>query len=190
MENEQVVLGLYFNQNKTICEIAKIGRKSLRDIGEIINREIKEKERLEIKSLFVLAYDLFRQEKKALEVAITLNVAQIQVTQYYTEYLKLIQLDGIFRIYEQPVDNINHFVNLYAASKSANMDVQQVVDLLVIANKHLPLSICECENLLKQNNVPEYNLRVSSAHFQNLNDQILDISKRKMLLDWNMKVLE
>ena len=78
-EKEEVVLDLYFNQNKTIREIAKTARKSPRDIGEIINRAIKEKERQEHKSLVVQAYELFRQGKKPLEVAITLNIGQMQV---------------------------------------------------------------------------------------------------------------
>lgn len=45
-EKEEVVLDLYFNQNKTIREVAKIARKSPRDIRDIINRAIKEKERV------------------------------------------------------------------------------------------------------------------------------------------------
>jgi hypothetical protein len=42
-EKEEVVLDLYFNQNKTIREVAKTARKSPRDIGDIINRALKKK---------------------------------------------------------------------------------------------------------------------------------------------------
>jgi septal ring factor EnvC (AmiA/AmiB activator) len=177
-EKEEVVLDLYFNQNKTIREIAKTARKSPRDIGEIINRAIKEKERQEHKSLVVQAYELFRQGKKPLEVAIILNIGQMQVTQYYTEYLKLIQHDAIVRIHEELGDNIGHFVNLCRASKSANMGVQQVINLLIIANNYLPLVQCKYEQLQKENYALEFKLRVSSDQFQNLNDQIIDMSKR------------
>ena len=73
-EKEELVLDLYFNQNKTIREITKTARKSPRDIGEIINKTIKEKERQEHKPLVVQAYELFGQGKKPLDVAIALKV--------------------------------------------------------------------------------------------------------------------
>ena len=37
-EREELVLDLYFNQNKTYQEIAKIARKSPRDIKPIIDK--------------------------------------------------------------------------------------------------------------------------------------------------------
>ncbi|MGC2384188.1 MAG: hypothetical protein WA631_13870, partial [Nitrososphaeraceae archaeon] len=68
--------------------------------------------------------------------------------------------------------------DLYRASKSANMGVQQVINLLIIANNHLPLVQCEYEHLQHENNALEFKLRVSADQFQNLNDQIIDMSKR------------
>jgi DNA-directed RNA polymerase specialized sigma subunit len=44
-EREELVLDLYFNQNKTYHEIAKIARISPRDIKPIIDKAINEKER-------------------------------------------------------------------------------------------------------------------------------------------------
>ncbi|MGC2597313.1 MAG: hypothetical protein WA395_04175 [Nitrososphaeraceae archaeon] len=177
-EKEEVVLDLYFNQNKTIREVAKTARKSPRDIGDIINRAIKEKERQEHKSLSVQAYELFRQGKKPIDVAITLNIAQIQVIQYHIEYLRLIQHDSIIQIYQELGDNIGHFVNLCRVSKSANMGVQQVINLLILANNYLPLVQCEYEHLQNKNIALEFKLRLSADLFQNLNDQIIDMSKR------------
>jgi hypothetical protein len=49
-EKEELVLDLYFNQNKTYHEIAKIARISPRDIKPIIDKAINEKERTEHKS--------------------------------------------------------------------------------------------------------------------------------------------
>jgi hypothetical protein len=66
---------------------------SLRDIGEIVNRAKQEKERQEHKSLSVQAYELFSKGKKPLGVAIALNIGQIPAIQYYTEYLRLVQID-------------------------------------------------------------------------------------------------
>jgi DNA-directed RNA polymerase specialized sigma subunit len=58
-QREELVLDLYFNQNKTYNEIAKIARISPRDIKPIIDNACQEKERKEHKSLAVQAYDLF-----------------------------------------------------------------------------------------------------------------------------------
>ncbi|MFL6391753.1 MAG: sigma factor-like helix-turn-helix DNA-binding protein, partial [Nitrososphaeraceae archaeon] len=89
-EREELVLDLYFKENKTYHEIAKIARISPRDIKPIIDKAYQEKERQEHKALFVQAYELFSKGKKPLEVAITLNLGQAQVTAYYADYLKLV----------------------------------------------------------------------------------------------------
>ena len=58
-QREELVLDLYFNQNKTYHEIAKIARMSPRDIKPIIDKAYQKKERTEHKSLAVQAYELF-----------------------------------------------------------------------------------------------------------------------------------
>ena len=50
-QREELVVDLYFNQNKTMREIAKIARISPRDIGNNISKANQEKERQEHKSL-------------------------------------------------------------------------------------------------------------------------------------------
>jgi sigma-70-like protein len=57
-EREELVLDLYFNQNKTYHEIAKIARMSPRDIKPIIDKAINEKERTQHKTTAVQAYEL------------------------------------------------------------------------------------------------------------------------------------
>jgi hypothetical protein len=66
-EKEELVLDLYFNQIKTMREIAKIARMSPRDIKPIIDKAINEKERREHKSTAVQAYELFPQGKTLLQ---------------------------------------------------------------------------------------------------------------------------
>ncbi|MFL6344756.1 MAG: hypothetical protein ACJ71A_04855, partial [Nitrososphaeraceae archaeon] len=75
-EKEELVLDLYFNQNKTYHEIAKIARMSPRDIKPIIDKAYQEKERTEHKSAAVQAYELFSKGKTLLEVTIDLNLGQ------------------------------------------------------------------------------------------------------------------
>ncbi|MFL6381024.1 MAG: sigma factor-like helix-turn-helix DNA-binding protein, partial [Nitrososphaeraceae archaeon] len=110
-EREELVLDLYFKENKTYHEIAKIARISPRDIKPIIDKAINEKERQEHKALFVQAYELFSKGKKPLEVAIILNLGQAQVTAYYADYLKLVGLDDITQIYVEFKGDVSYFVS-------------------------------------------------------------------------------
>jgi hypothetical protein len=135
-EKEELVLDLYFNQNKTYHEIAKIARISPRDIKPIIDKAINEKERQTHKLLAVQAYELFYKGKTLLEVTIDLNLGQAQATAYYGEYLKLVGLDEITKVYLEFKGDISYFVNLCKEAKAAKMGVSQVINLLSIANNY------------------------------------------------------
>jgi hypothetical protein len=124
-EREERVLDLYFNQNKNYRQIAKDMKMSVRDIGEIVNRAKEEKERQEHKALFVQAYELFSKGKKPLEVAIILNLGQAQVTAYYADYLKLVQLEDITQIYRELGSGVWDFVRLCKEAKAAKMGIPQ-----------------------------------------------------------------
>jgi hypothetical protein len=97
-QHEELVLDLYFDQNKTIRDIVKIARESLLDIKAIVDKALQEKGRKANKSLSVQAYELFSTDKKPLRVVIALNIGQIPAIQYYTEYLRLVQIDDITKI--------------------------------------------------------------------------------------------
>jgi transposase len=96
-ERKRLVIDLYYNQGKTVREIAKEARMSFRDIGVILNKAVKEKKiegwKEEIKqednaeenqeqqqlSLSTRAYKLFSKGKSPLEVAISLNIRECEV---------------------------------------------------------------------------------------------------------------
>ncbi|HJT48126.1 MAG TPA: sigma factor-like helix-turn-helix DNA-binding protein [Nitrososphaeraceae archaeon] len=82
-EREDLILDLYFKENKTYSEIAKIAKISPRDIKPIIDKAIAEKERQAHKSTAVQAYELFSKGKTLLQVTIDLNFNQAQATAYY-----------------------------------------------------------------------------------------------------------
>ena len=128
-EREERVLDLHFNQNKNYRQIAQEMKMSLRDIGEIVNRAKQEKERQEHKALFVQAYELFSKGKKPLEVAIILNLGQAQVTAYYADYLKLVQLDDITQIYRELGSGVWDFVKLCKEARAAKIGTSHVVNL-------------------------------------------------------------
>jgi predicted DNA-binding protein YlxM (UPF0122 family) len=137
-EREELVLDLYFNQNKTYPEIAKKAKISPRDIKPIIDKAYQEKERQEHKSLAVQAYEHFSKAKTPLEAAIILNIGQAQAAAYDWEYLKLAQLEDITRIHQELRSGTWDFVKLCKEAKAAKMGAPQVVNLLKIANNSLP----------------------------------------------------
>jgi hypothetical protein len=176
-EREERVLDLYFNQNKNYRQIAKEMKMSVRDIGEIVNRAKQEKERQEHKALFVQAYELFSKGKKPLEVAIILNLGQAQVTAYYADYLKLVQLDDITQIYRELQGGVWHFVKLCKEARAAKIGISQVINLLRIANNYLPSVQHRYEELQKQNNILASILTTKDREIQILNGQITDRRK-------------
>jgi hypothetical protein len=176
-EREELVLDLYFNQNKTYYEIAKIARMSPRDIKPIIDKAINEKERTQHKTTAVQAYELFSKGKTLLEVTIDLNLGQAQATAYYGEYLKIVSLDNITKIYLEFQGDTSYFVKLCKEAKAAKMGVSQVVNLLRIANGYLPSVQHRYEQLQEHNNQLESILKTKSMELQNLNNQITDASK-------------
>jgi hypothetical protein len=177
-EKEELVIDLYFNKNKTYHEIAKIARISPRDIKPIIDKAYQEKERQAHKSLAVQAYELIYKGKTPLEVAIILNIGEAQATAYYGEYLRLVQLDDITKIYQELQGGVWYFVKLCKAAKAAKMGVSQVVNLLRIANNYLPLAENRYEELQKQNSILDSNLHTAAKEFQFLTNQISFMGKR------------
>ena len=75
-EREERVLDLYYNQNKTYRDIAKLERMCPRDIGAIVNKESKGADSKQFLSKAAQAYHLFSQGKSPLEVAIALDLRE------------------------------------------------------------------------------------------------------------------
>jgi DNA repair exonuclease SbcCD ATPase subunit len=173
-EREDLVLDLYFKENKTYSEIAKIAKISPRDIKPIIDKAYQEKERQAHKSLSVQAYDLFSQGKTPLQVSVILHIGATEVTHYYTQYLSLVRLDDITKIYLEFKGDVSYFVKLCKEAKEAKMGIPQVINLLRIANNYLPSVQRRYNELQRENNVLESIIRDKSVELQNLNGQIRD----------------
>src|SRR5215208_4620477 len=88
------VIDLYFNQHKSYAEIAQIERISPRDIHAIIKEEQarRQQHKDQQQELSSKAYKLFSEDKTSVQVAITLNLGQSQVTKLYIDYWKLKRL--------------------------------------------------------------------------------------------------
>ena len=93
-ERERLVIDLYKNQNKSIRDIAKIAKMSFRDIGYILKKEglshgittIEDNNKKSSNEKATIAYKLFDEGNKPVEVAIQLGLSERQATRYYTEY--------------------------------------------------------------------------------------------------------
>jgi predicted transcriptional regulator len=138
-ERERFVLDLYYNQGKTIREIAKEARISFRDIGAILNKEVQERETQQREeqqqqnidnenenenqqqhlSLSTQAYKLFLEGKTPIESAVALNVRESEITRFYKEYWKLNQMHDLNMVYEELKGNIIPFLKLYRSARSA-----------------------------------------------------------------------
>src|SRR6476469_8353634 len=91
-ETEDLIIDLYYNQNKTYREIQQIVRKSPRDIKVILNKFEPERSSLSIPGQ---AYRLFSDGKTPVDVAVILNIREPEATQFNLEYWKLSQLDTL-----------------------------------------------------------------------------------------------
>src|SRR5829696_1975238 len=188
-ERERLVLDLY-NQGKTYREKSKEARISPRDIGIILNKVIEEKaerskeeqdninsknhnqENEQRLSLSAQAYKLFSDRKTPLEVAIALNLRESEATKYYKEYWKLKQQHNLNVVYEELKGDIDPFLRLYRLSKAKGMGVQQVVNLLEIANTDLPDIQCRYERIKREVNTLEFNKQQSHRTMAYFNNQI------------------
>jgi hypothetical protein len=174
------VLDLY-NQGKSTREIAEEVRMSFRDIRAILNKAIEEKEtskeQAEKMSQSTHAYKLFSECKSPVQVAIALNIREPEVARFYVEYWRLRQLYSLNKIYEEIKDDIGPFVNLYILAKVARMDVQNVINLLEIANNDLLLVEHKCERLKREVDDLEANKHNSARVLQELRDQIATMRK-------------
>ena len=155
---------------------------SFRDIGSIVDKAEKEKEAKEGRTQQMhnstQAYKLFSEGKTLVQVAITLNIREDEVTQYYREYCTLTQLDDLNKIHQEVKDDIWYYVNLYRSAKSAGMSVRHVNSLLMIANNNLPSLEHKYESLKREVNSKESEKQNLAKIIQDYNDQVVALGRR------------
>jgi hypothetical protein len=102
-----------------------------------------------------------------LEVAIELNIEGDKAIHYYHEYFKLLGITEFTRVYPQIKDNPWPYVNLVQLAKNAGMDDGEVVDLLKIANGHLPRVRLEYDRVIEEINSSKAELNSWKAEITN-----------------------
>jgi hypothetical protein len=118
------------------------------------------------------AYKLFSDRKTLLEVAIVLNLRESEATKFYKEYWKLKQLHNLSMVYEEVKGDIDPFLKLYRLSKASGMNIQQVVNLLKIANNNLPAVEERFKRLRNDVSILQFRKHTLKRNLHQLNNQI------------------
>ena len=164
-QKEELVIELYFNQNKTYREIAKEVKMSLRDIQRIVGEEVDRRQSGQslVKSSQALA--LFLKNKSPIDVAIELNMPPEDVTELYEEYLRLNKPYDLCKIYEEMKGCLDSFLKLYRMIIESGMGIQEVMYTVIIANYGLPSVEQRYKTL--QNKVNDLEFRKQSLEQEN-----------------------
>jgi len=136
-EKEEFVRDLYYNKGKTYHEIAKQARVSLRDIKGILNGGTQDAQGEQSLYKAAQAYEMFSKGKSPMEVAVTLDLREPEVTQLYRESWTLRQIHDLNQIYLETGGNLAPFLKLYKSSKAAGYSAEDVVWLLGVANNDM-----------------------------------------------------
>ncbi|MGI8831947.1 MAG: hypothetical protein ACR2IS_04845 [Nitrososphaeraceae archaeon] len=159
-EIKRRIMDLYFNEHKAIREIARITKKTSRDITPVLrNSEYKGKGQGNEKSdgsdarqlsqekedtaheyssipLNTKAYRFFSEGKKPIEVAIILKLSEADATKFHLEFLRLSRLPELPFIYEKlrGPQGISYFLSLCKLALAERMTTKNVLKLLKMAN--------------------------------------------------------
>jgi transposase len=148
-DKEKLVIQLA-HEGKTTREIAKQVRISLRDIGTIIRKETgdykeedyiaKEKqkhddeqqkqERLKYLSPYARSFQMFKDRKPLEDVAIELDLDTDTVLYYYKDYLRLLKMDWLFKVYNDLKKDFPIFFHLYQRIKKEGLNKQDIMVLV------------------------------------------------------------
>ncbi|HKG42514.1 MAG TPA: hypothetical protein VKA98_10280, partial [Nitrososphaeraceae archaeon] len=179
-ERRKQVIDLYFNQHKTYAEITQIEKISPRDIHAILNEEearrqnYKDQQQQEEKSS--KAYKLFSEGKTPVQVAVTSNLGQPEVTKLYREYWKLKRLHKLNLIYEEIGDDIRHIIELHRRTKKEGAGIEQILKLLQLADEDNSSGILQLERRRKWriDEIHERDMQIerSKGHLHSVNDEI------------------
>ena len=153
-EKEKLVIQLA-HEGKTTREIAKQVHISLRDIGTIIRKETgddkeendellerekqkhdepqKEKEkqkRLKYLSPYARSFQMFKDRMPLEDVAIELDLDTNTVLLYYEDYLRLLKMGWLVKIYKDLKKDFPLFFYLYRRMKKERLNRQDIAALL------------------------------------------------------------
>jgi hypothetical protein len=194
-EKEKLVLDLYYNQHKSIREIAKIARMSFRDIGAIIkkgpngnsgggngmvvdNQQRQESNHNNNQSpneKFIQAYKFFLEGKKLSEVAIELGLREKEASKYFNEFLRLKGLQEIYEMYIENKYYLKSFRKLFRLLKREGMtaeNMQWFVNMVKIGTYKIPQLQNQYERIKDELEVIDHKKVVSRHELEDISNRI------------------
>ncbi len=113
-EKEELVIKLAM-EGKPTRTIAQVAHVSLKDIGSIIRRYNGEEIEYQNKSSSVTskAFQMFKEGKNRVDVAIALNLEYYEIAELFRDYLRLSSLDRLVTTYQYLGDNLPSFLDLF-----------------------------------------------------------------------------
>ena len=182
-EKEELVLELYYKKNYRYRDITKELKMSPNQIREIIKKhEEKDEARANKKKMISLssqAYKLFSDGRTNLEVAIRLDIPQIQVTQFNLEYQRLKGHDDFERLYKLTKGRITPLLELYQEMViKRGLSYEKVANKVEIALDRLPYM----EDLYEQANRAADTLQQRNDYLENRNLSLEEEEQRKITL--------
>jgi hypothetical protein len=143
------------------------------------------------------AFELFSEGKTPLDVAIELKIEAEEAIRLHRQYIILLGCTEFTRIYPQIKDNPWPYVNLVNLIQNAGISGDDVVELLRIANGHLPMVRLEYDRLKQDKNSLQSEINSLEAEkrnsvriYQGFCDRNLTLKKREAELQLTVKELE
>jgi hypothetical protein len=179
---------VYFlsEKGRTYREITKEAGVSPNTIKSVLNRAGLN----ETTSISSRAFELFSEGKTPLQVAIALNLEAEKAIQYHQEYYMLLGCTEFTKIYLQIKDNPWPFVNLFKLVQNSGMSGGEVVELLKIANEHLPRVRLEYDRVKAELNSKKAELSNTVQIYQQFVDRNIALKNREDELLLNIGELE
>src|SRR5918996_706177 len=193
-QKEALVLAM-LEKGESYRDIVQKAKVSPNTIKAISNRAGLD----ESTSISSRAFELYVQQKTPVEVAIALNLEAKEAIRYHQEYFMLLGLTEFTKLYIQIKDNNDTwaFVNLVRLVHNSGISGDDVVELLRIANGHLPRVRLEFDRLKQEKsslqseiNSLEAEKRNSVRIYQGFCDRNLTLKKREAELQLTVKELE
>jgi predicted transcriptional regulator len=176
-QKEALVLAL-LEKGKTYREITKEAGVSPNTVKAVMNRAGLD----ESTSISSRAFEFYSEGKTSVEVAIALNLEAKEAVRYHYEYYMLLGCTEFIKIYLQIKDNPWPYVNLTRLVQNARMGDGEVVDLLKIANGHLPRVRLEYDRVMEEINSSKAELNSWKAEITNAVRTYQDFCDRNLAL--------
>ena len=128
----------------------------------------------------VAAYRLFYKGKKAVQVAIELNLSEPKVTQYKRQYWKLNGLDKLDYVYDETNGNIDPIIEIHTRMKQKDTPIEKLFEALeVILGLQYLRYMCELREKKLQS--LENQIEMRERYLKNLNNEIAATSGSEQL---------